>query len=80
MSVKGQKRTFLRSVAMSAIHPKADIDERDVMSALCHDRKWLGLFNHFVGTEEQRGRDSEAERFGSLEIDRKPEARWLLKR
>jgi hypothetical protein len=29
MSALGQKRTFLRAVAMSAIHPKADIAERD---------------------------------------------------
>jgi hypothetical protein len=29
MSALGQKRTFLRSVAMSALPPKADIGERD---------------------------------------------------
>jgi len=45
-----------------------------------HERKSFGLFDHFVGAEEQSGRDGEAERFGSLEINRKPEARWLLKR
>jgi hypothetical protein len=36
MSALGQKQTFGPFIAMSALPPKADIAERDHLSALCH--------------------------------------------
>ena len=36
------------------------------------------LFNHYVGTGQQSGRDGEAERLGGLEIDHQLELRWGL--
>src|SRR5215471_11747695 len=38
MSVLGHKRTLTRVYSMSALPPKADIAERDAMSALCQKR------------------------------------------
>jgi hypothetical protein len=38
------------------------------MSAKCQQRT-SALFNHLAGTREQRGRHSEAERLGGLEVD-----------
>src|SRR3712207_2774486 len=37
-------------------------------------------FDHLIGAGEQRGRDRQAERFGSLEIDRDAEPCRLLER
>ena len=54
---------------MSALPPKADVCSatRDVCFGPKADIGYL--FDHFVGAGEQRWRDIEAERFGSLEVD-----------
>ena len=54
---------------MSALPPKADIDQhgRDVRFVPKADIH--ALLNNFVCAREQRGRNCEAERLSSLEID-----------
>jgi hypothetical protein len=69
MSALGQKQTFAVHKPLSALLPKADI-----CSALAHVRfvpeaDITVLFDHLVGAREERGWDSEAERFRGLEVD-----------
>ena len=54
MSALGHKRTWKLVRVMSALPPKADIG---------------ASLNNFVCAREQRGRNREAERLSSLEID-----------
>ena len=66
MSALGQKQTCAAQKVMSALPPKADMcgATRDVRFVPIADID--GLFDHLVGTRQQRGRHSEAERFGGL--------------
>ena len=49
-------------------------------SELMHRSKQHLLFDHIVGTGEQRGRDFEAKRLRGFEIDHQLEFGWLLDR
>ena len=50
------------------------------MSALCQKRTLLVLFDHLVGTIEQRRKHREAERSGGFQIDNEFKLRGLLSR
>ena len=72
-------------IVMSALPPKADIRPRD--QNVCFGQKrthavqqFRPLLDHLVGAGEQRGRDGNSERFGSLEIDHQLELGRLLNR
>jgi hypothetical protein len=75
MSGSGQKRTLNRSIVMSALPPKADMDHhgRDVRfvpkAAVSSCRKTARLFYHLVGERKQRRRHLDAERLGCFEVD-----------
>ena len=75
MPALGQKQTFGPRNAMSALPPKADIDGcspdvRFVPKAdSCTAAKSV-LFDHLVGGRKQRVRNSQAEHFRGLEINR----------
>jgi len=76
MSALGQKQTFPNVRPMSALPPKADIGTHswDVCFVPKADIVRCGktsLFDHLVGSCEQRLRDGHPERFCSLQIDRK---------
>jgi len=47
---------------------------------MCPERKSPALFDHLVGTGQQRRRDFEAKRFRGFEVDHKLEFGWLLNR
>jgi hypothetical protein len=68
MSALGQKRTLTCVRPMSALPPIADI-RRTVSHVRFVPIADIASFDHLIGAGEQRGRDSEAERFGSLEVD-----------
>src|SRR5216684_213219 len=86
MSLLYQTRRFRHVRATSALPPIATINRtcRQVGSVPCADSctaaNTTSLFNHLVSAGEQRGRDSEAECFGSLEIDDQLEFGRLLDR
>src|SRR5262249_51330949 len=83
MSALGQKRTSPAYLAMSALPPKADkqqtfryvrfVPKADSCSA-------ANLFDHFVGAQQQRFWDREAEHLCSREIDDEIELGRLLHR
>ena len=91
MSALGQKRTFREVEAMSALPPKADIGTGPLgrgsrtTSRLPVLRRTTaagsgGLFDHLVGSGEQRRRNVDAKRLRSLEIDHQLEFCRLLDR
>jgi len=57
---------------VSALPPKADMDQCGMMSAKGHKRS----FDHLVGDSKNAGWDDEAERLGSLDIDDELEPGW----
>jgi hypothetical protein len=69
MSALGQKQTFSRSAAMSAIPPKADIAERHCDVRFVPKAEVTSLLDHLVGGHLQRQRQLEAECLGRLEVD-----------
>src|SRR6516165_2068662 len=85
MSALGQKRTSHQVRSTSALPPKADIgtqsrNVRFVPKAAVSNRSKKALFDHLVGAGEQRGRHSEAEGVGALEVDDQFELRGKLNR
>ena len=74
MSALGQERTLQHVNLMSAIPSKADIDSRECHVCFvpkadilrCNKRL---LLDHFVGAEQNRCRDINAERFRGFKID-----------
>ena len=83
MSALGHKRTFGTVQLMSALSPKADInsvfcDVRFVPKRTHARQQKAVLFDHLVSRGEQRRRYVEAERLGSLEVDRHFELDWGL--
>src|SRR5260221_2922535 len=75
--------------AARPLFPRKRTSIRDLaMSHLCHERthalqqaRCIGwLFNHLVGTDEQRGREGDAQRPGGLEVEDEIELRRLLYR
>src|SRR5262245_5768697 len=63
---------------MSALPPKADMSQYVGQCPLCaRSGHWTGLLDHLVGADEQCGRNVEAERLGSLEIDDRQVGRLL---
>src|SRR5262249_37513029 len=74
MSALGQKQTYAAQHSMSALPPKADMcgAPEHVRFGLIADSCTAAkgsLFDHLVGTGEQRRRNCEAKRLGGLEID-----------
>ena len=69
MSALGQKRTWQRILLTSALPPKADIGTQPCDVRFVPKAEVDASLNNFVCAREQRGRNCEAERLSSLEID-----------
>jgi len=69
MSALGHKQTFALQKVMSALPPKADMcgATMDVRFGPKADNTYL--FDHLVGSGDERGRHGETKRLRSLEID-----------
>src|SRR5262249_14838491 len=80
MSALGQKRTFLTSIAMSALRPKADISECGWHVRYGPKADMAYLFDHLVGTFQQRRWDCQSERLGSPVVNDQLEPRCLSQR
>ena len=85
MSALGEKQTLGRSIAMSAIPPKADIDGRSpdvrfVPKADILRRGRPALFGDLVGKAEQLVGNGEAKRLGGLEVNHELELSRLIDR
>src|SRR6516164_8682041 len=81
MSVVGQKRTWKHVQSMSALPPKTDIgtqpcDVRFVPKA--DEVAPQLLFDHLVGTEQDRRRYRHTNCLGGFQVEREFETRWLL--
>ena len=85
MSALGQKQTFERLRLMSALPPKADMDQhgRDVRFVPKADSRGAtktSLFDHFIGGREELRGDCKADCVGGLDIDGQCEFAHLLYR
>jgi hypothetical protein len=54
MSEMGHFRKSARASATSDLPPTTTSRVRAITSEKCQNRKWIGLFNHPVGTGEKR--------------------------
>jgi len=77
MSALGQKQTLHRSIAMSAIPPKADIADHDPDVRFVPKADIAPSFDHVVRKCEHVGRNRDTECLGCLKIDGEGEARRL---
>jgi hypothetical protein len=80
MSEAGQKRRLVVYQRLPVYPDQRTMSDPFRTSRLCQDRthQWskIGSFDHRVGDSKNAGRNDEAERLGSLDIDDELEPGW----
>jgi hypothetical protein len=72
-----QPRRLLSSTPFQSSSGECRLKRRGT-SQMCQEETLARLIDHLIGAREQHGRDLEAERLGSLEVDHQLQASRLL--